>query len=223
MEPQTIYQPSIPQRFTDLTKLSPSDPIRTLVATHRAVGPIGQQIVTAAAAIDADQNLSAEGRKTAREKAFSDLVGSGMTKHDAPLRLASLRLGEQQAALEKKAIAKATVSEARALRVAEWLRDMDATARNSLVLESIMQGDIELIASCLSAPVAWKILTPQLKERATLALIQRQDADRAAELDDFRGLIAACRESFESLARFGRDQLKLTPPPAKPALRTKAA
>ena len=222
MDKPFFYQPQAPARFADVSKLSPSDPIRTLTAIHASVAPIGEKIAAAAAAIDADSTLSDEGRKLAREKAFADHVAATIAQHDQALRLASLRHDERAAALTTSAVKAATVSDERALRVAEYLRDMPEPDRNRLVLESIMSGDSETISAILSAPAIFRVTTPALRERALTALVNKHDAAKAQELADFNTLIASIHESFESLARFARDRLQLKPPAAKP-VRTGAA
>ena len=218
MERPAFYQPAVPTRFSAeaIAKLSPSDPTRTLVAIHQGVATVGQKIAEHAAAINADTTLSEEGRRQAREKVFGDEVGGAIAKADQPLRLASLRADEQSAKLQASAIKAATLSEPRALRICDYLLRLPETERNRIVLEGIMSSDTELMSSILSAPAIFRITTPALRDRARDALIAAHDPEKAAELTAFHALIAACRKSFESCARFGRDQLQLTPSPAKP-------
>jgi hypothetical protein len=60
------------------------------------------------------------------------------------------------------------------------------------------------------------VMTDAQRERARDALCRAHDPERAAEIQDFRTLIACAREGFESLVRYSRDVLKLQPAPAKP-------
>jgi len=186
-----------------------------MVAMHQSIPPLAETIEAARAKIDADTTLSAEGRMLAKQQVFAEHVGGTIAKHDAPLRLAGLRVGEQSKRLVDDAIKGATVSEGRMLTHAAWLRDLPDDVKGRLLLAAIADGDRETMAAMLAAPRPWNIATPQQRERAAAALAALHDPDKAAVLADMRVLIQAIHESHESLARFGRDKLGLRMPPAK--------
>jgi hypothetical protein len=215
-----IYQPAIPARWDDdeaLKPLSPSDPVRTLVALHQSIGPLAQTIEDARAAIDNDPKLSPQGKILAKEQIFAEHVGGTIAKHAKPLALASARVGEQAQGLLKTAIAGSTVSEGRMLALASWLRDLPSDQRGRTVLAAIDDGDPETMAAILSAPAIWGIATPLQRERAAAALSALHDSERAATLADMRVLIQAIAESHESLARHARKVLNIGMPSARAA------
>ena len=220
MELDTMYAPQLTDRFSDeaLAKTAPDDIKRTISAIHKSIPIHARAMADAKPAIVADTTKTESGRRVSYEQLFAENVAKPIQEADKPLGLIGLHVGEGSAALLKQAVAKHTVSEGRMLAIAGVLARLDPDVQTRTVNSKIAdRDDSETLATLVSAPAIFAVASPSQRERAAAALMELHDPERAAELNDLKLAIQACREGFESLARFGRDKFGLTPLPAKAA------
>lgn len=156
------------------------------------------------ARIDADKNLSDEGknaRKTelfAEKAAFLDAAEAEFTKN------ISDRSGNMANALNAAASRAATAAstgdkaadEVRAGEIRRWFAEQDPAFRENLLNDALASGDFELLFAVMKAPRCLGLASESLRQSVERRLAARIDPTSAATADDLRALANVMNHNF---------------------------